>query len=412
MAEPSHSGPALSRRAVVSAAAVAYAVPPRPAAAQTARALPFPGLTPSVAFATPERSSGALPMRLDGMSHLRVTAYVNGARVSAILDTGAARAIIDRGFAARMGIPLRPGFRAAGITDNAQGELAEDVSVTLGSMALNHLTPGVLDLARISADLGDPAAIVIGRDLFHRVVADFDFAGGMVSFHDADASNLAGKHTISLGQTPRGTPHVPVSIEGAPEIEAGLDIGYNGSLLVSPDYARQLGLDRGRPLTTVASVGVEGVSVNQMATVKHLTLAGATLAGAPAEIPARWNRSVPAIIGLDVIKKFRMLTDYTHNRIGLFAAPEALTAPLPKDRSGIGAIPTREGLNVIHVAPGSPAERCGLHAGDRIVAIDDQRADLDYVRAHPRLGSRPAGSVFHLQLSDGRSATLKLADYF
>ena len=368
---------------------------------------------PSIGFADVTRSSGLQPLVLDATSHLRVQASIGGMAASVILDTGAARTIVDKTFAERLGLVARPGFNVAGVTGEAYGDFAEDVSISIGKLTLDHLDPGLLDLSFVSPAEAEPVAAIIGRELFQRTTADFDFAKSTVAFVDVAAPVDFPQHcTVSLGQTARGTPHVPISIGALAPIEAGLDIGYNASILLSPAYAERAGITRGRPVSTVASVGAEGVSVSRVATLDSLVLADTTLRDVPVEIPAGWNRSVPAIIGLDVIKKFRMLTDYPRRRIGLFEDPGEAGRPLPKDRSGIGAIPTLGGLAVIHVAAGSPAERSGLKAGDTIEAINGERVDVDYMRNHPRMGTRPAGTVFMLRLDGDRSRVVTLADYF
>jgi hypothetical protein len=371
-----------------------------------------PDRSPVLRFTGPGKTSGALPFSLDAMGHVRLQAHINGVAVDAILDTGAARTVLDETFVRRLGLAAQPGFLVAGITGVTAGAWSDPIRLTIGDLTLDHLRPGVLDLRPFAA-AGRPASILIGRELFERTLVDFDFAGGTVSFLEASARPpIAASHTAPLGMTAGGTPYVAIALNGAAPIHAALDIGYNGALMVSPDYAASAGLLIGRPTSTVASVGAEGMSINTIATCDRLEFAGSELFGAPIETPSSWNRSIPAVLGLDILRRFRMLAEYGRQRVSFVPDAGLAQTPLPKDRSGLGARPTPDGIVIMHVAKGSPAEQAGIQSGDVIVRIDGAVADLDYVQTHPRMGTRPAGASFVLQFNDGRIVPLTLAEYY
>jgi predicted aspartyl protease len=367
-----------------------------------------------VHFEGPDQSSGRLPLTLDQASRLRVSAIVQGVEVLAILDTGAARTVIDRSFAERLGLAGGAGYGMTGLTAPVQGSLASGVSISLGRLTLAKLSVGVFDLGALSrVSGGAPVAVVIGQELFQAVGVDLDLANLQAEFvGPARLPPLPQSATAPLRRTARGSLYMPASLERGPPIQASLDIGYNAALLVSPDHAETCGLLEGRPVSTVSSAGVEGVSISRVATLGEVSLAGTTLRDVPVEVPQHWNHSLPAVIGLDVLEKFRVLTDYSRGRVCLLADPGRVATPLSKDRSGIGAVPTGEGLKVVHVAEHSPAEGAGLKAGDCIGWIDGVRVDPAYLRGHRRMGTMPAGSVFLLGLADGRAVRLTLADYY
>jgi hypothetical protein len=368
---------------------------------------------PTMRFTGAAHSSGIQPFVLDAMSHLRTRARINGFWVDAILDTGAARTVLDEAFAHRLGLVARPGFLVAGITGTTTGSWAEPVSLSLGDLTLNHLHAGLLDLNQVTAAAGAPASVLIGHDLFERTIADFDFTRSTVAFVDPSVSmRFPPGHTVPMGMTPRGTPYVSISINGRSPIQAALDIGYNGSVMVSPGYAATGRLLEGRRVSTVASIGAEGLSVNQVASCDRMDFAGSQLTDIPLEIPRAWNRTIPAVLGLDVIRRFRMVTEFGRQRVSLIPDPGLSGTPLPKDRSGLGARPTHDGIVVVHVAAASPAEALGIKAGDVIEQINGHRADLDYVRRHPRMGMGPVGTRFVLQFNDGRAVILTLSEYY
>lgn len=364
-------------------------------------------------FRLGRHSSGPQELLLDTAYHLRTPVWIGGMKVSAMVDTGAGRTVLDRALAARLGIATRLGFNVAGITADSQGEFADDLKIDIGDLTLTGIKAGVLDLGPLSTQVDDPIGIILGRELFANTRADIDFIDNQIEFFDpASPTKIPLVPPLRLQQSVRGTPHIPLVIGPGLSIEAGFDIGYNAALLLSPSYADQMGLLRGKRVSTVASQGVEGISVNRVATLDSVRLGDTTIANVPIEIPSSWTRSMPAVLGLEILKRFHIVTDYPHERAWFSPYRSLIGQPLPKDRSGIGAAPFPEGLLVVHVAKGSPAELAGLMARDQIVAIDGEKIDANYISTHPRMGTRPSGTAFSLSLSDGRILHLELADYY
>ncbi len=359
------------------------------------------------------QSSGPLALSLDTTLHIRVGLRVNGVKASAILDSGAGRTIIDSRFVEKCGLRTRPGFNVASVTGNVHGRLADDVVVTLGALTVTNLAPGVLDLNPPGAGGGDVVDIVLGREVFEGLSVDIDVGAKTVTFHARGAlAPVRDAKSLPLARTTRGTPFFPISINDQAQISAAFDLGYNATLLMSAQYAESTGLLRDRPVSTVVSRGLEGLSVSRISTLDRVRIGGLDIDHVPVEIPAQWNRTIPAIVGFELLSRFRIITDYGDGKIWFVPYQNRLGDPIPKDRSGIGAFPTPTGLNVVHVAEGSPAEACGLKAGDQIVAIDGERVDRAYILSHPRMGARPAGTQSNLTLADGRVLRLTLADYY
>jgi predicted metalloprotease with PDZ domain len=132
----------------------------------------------------------------------------------------------------------------------------------------------------------------------------------------------------------------------------------------------------------------------------------------PVEIPERWQKSVPAYIGLPVLQRFNLRVDYDKSELGLIPISAAISRPFRKDRSGIGAERFGNGLRVIHIAPRSPAETSGLKIGDVIVVINGRQLDNAYFKARPHPGAGPAGTHMRLVLANGAIIEFDLMDYF
>jgi len=364
-------------------------------------------------FSEGRKSSGPIALEIDDSNHLRIAVEVNGMSAIAILDTGAARSILDLDFATRHGVRLRRGLTIAGIAGDTSGYFADTLTIKIGDLTITEPNAGALKLSTIIPTVNDQVDVIIGREVFSSLWVDLDIDAKSVEFAAPDQrAPPADALPIPLAHTIGGTPYIPISINGADPTAAGFDLGYNASVLVSMDYAEHAGLLRDRPVSTVASRGVEGLSISRIATLDRITVGGVDFAQVPFEVPERWNRKIPVILGFEILSRFRILTDYPRSTIWLSADEHRVRAPLQKDRSGIGAALTPSGLRIMHVAQGSPAEACGLRVGDHIVRIDGERVDAVYLSAHPRMGARPAGTQSQLGLADGRVLTLILSDYY
>jgi len=70
-------------------------------------------------------------------------------------------------------------------------------------------------------------------------------------------------------------------------------------------------------------------------------------------------------------------------------------------------------FNVLHVTPGSPAEKAGLKKGDKLTAVGGERVGPGFYTSGQANWSRlPAGTKVAVTKADGETVTLTLADYY
>jgi hypothetical protein len=366
-----------------------------------------------VEFVGGGQSSGWCPFDIRMGTLVFIRAIVNGVPVSAVIDSGAGRSVIDHDLASKINLSTRTGFIASGIQADVAGGLADGVSVVIGRFKLNSLSVAVLDLSNLSAISGQPIQVVIGRELFDSAIVDFDFPRHRVAFYGSGALAIFSRsERIPLVARDFHRRYVPAAVAGGAPIEACFDLGSDIPLMISPQYATDNRLLEGLRVSTTASSGIEGLTVNQVAVLSDLVVGGIRFINIPIEIPPNWNQSGPAVIGLPVWTRFRAIIEYAHDSLMLIPDSRLASTPFPKDRSGIGATRAKGRLEIIHVAAGSPAEAAGLRIGDEIESVDGQRVDAAYLLSHPQIGDRPAGTIIELGLKGGRSLKLRLADYF
>jgi predicted aspartyl protease len=366
---------------------------------------------PTVGVEVSGGRSGPIPFWIDRRFHIRVDVTINGVPASAIIDSGAGRSVLDQGFADRQGLAQRDGFSVAGVTGATTGTTVDRLEVQIGSASIRGISAGVLNLNAYSTPGDRTTDLIIGRDLFDDVAVSIDFERSTIELAKNYRNSAPRSPGDALDVGPRGTPYIDIEV-GDRTLSAAFDLGYNGSLILSPDFVAETGLLVGRRVSTIASAGAEGMSISRLSTIPRIGIAGQTLHDVPLEIPATWARPRPGIVGLDILKRFRITTDYRRRRVWLDPIAALSSTPIPRDRSGIGATPNGSGLVVIHVAEGSPAQMSGLKVGDLIATINGERVDLPYILSHPRMGAQAAGTRYALGLGDGRILTVVLADYF
>jgi len=84
-------------------------------------------------------------------------------------------------------------------------------------------------------------------------------------------------------------------------------------------------------------------------------------------------------LGAGILTRFRVIFDYAHDCLWLEPRPGTDILPFERNRSGL-LTDRREGaLEVLFVAPGSPAEAAGWKTGERITAVDGMPVGPAYV---------------------------------
>lgn len=114
-----------------------------------------------------------------------------------------------------------------------------------------------------------------------------------------------------------------------------------------------------------------------------------------------------------MLKRFTVAFDYFAKR--MYLAPNAdFAKPDDFDRSGLFLLGDGDALLVADVAPSSAAERAGLKAKDRLVAIDGKPVNTDaLIAVRATLRDSAAGTKVKVEyVRDGRnrSSELVLAD--
>lgn len=357
----------------------------------------------------------AIPFELFRGNRIFLSGRVNGREVSMLLDSGASSSVIDRQAAQRLGLPEGRRTTTQGAGGRVESRVVEGVMLSAGPLTIRDASVLVIDLSEISRRIGRPIDAILGLEAFRAGIVDIDFAAGTIRFASAQGfAPPAGAARLPLTDRD-GRRTIPVSINGGPSIQADLDLGSNGTLVVSRDYwAGRSGLAELR-FAPVLGGGVGGRVPKRLVTLPSVTLAGVTFTGVPAVLNEGAS-DLPvtgANVGLELLQRFRAVFDYRGGALYLLPDRAAIARPLAKNRHGLGLELTGGRLRVSDVVAGSPAAAAGWRVGDEVIAVNGIAVDARfYDRSDSRFGAMPAGTRLDLVRADGATLPVVLEDYF
>lgn len=388
-----------------------------PAVAPAVWARPAPRQV--VQFAPGVQATAPLPFEFFLGSRIYIPATVAGQATHVLLDSGAETTVLDSRFAEAAGIKVSGAVTAVGTGGRQEAQLASGVTIRIGEVELRDLTVALVDLSGIEQAVGRPVPVILGKEVLNALTVDLDFQGKTIAFADpARFTPPAGAVEVPVSSA-NGIRSVPVSIEGHRPVQVDFDLGNGAAFLAYSAWWKPAGaLSDGRPVSKTLSGGIGGLKTRSIASLRAVTFAGVTFHDVPTIFfdddgqSAESNRTL-GNIGMPILSRFRLTTDYSRNRLFLTPLPDAATRPFSKDRSGVLARPAREGkAEILMIAPDSPAEAAGLKAGQIVTAVNGLVLTGDNAQAIQALRALPAGSSVSFTLSTGETRTIVLKDYF
>jgi hypothetical protein len=391
---------------------------PAPAAAQpqaqpsrAAPAAPQPRQI-SASFAPGAR---AIPFELFRGTRIFFQGTINGRPASMMLDSGAGSTVISKRYADAIRLAGTRPMMVRGVGGTEQASLAQNVAVSAGALTVNGVSAIIIDIAETEAQIGRPIDVILGMEAFRAGIVDVDFSARMIRFAPAQGFVPpvgAVVVPISQGSTRRT---IPISVNGGPPIEADLDIGNGGALLLS--HAAWQGQ---REIAAIPSVmssagGVGGRIAKRLVTLPTVSVAGQTFRNVPSLLNVGANDlpETGANVGIELLRRFRLLFHYDRSTLYLVPDPAAIARPLQKNRHGMRLRLAGDRLSIDEVMAGSPAAAASLQVGQEIVAVNGRAVDERFwFRDDAQFGDLPAGTRIALTRADGIVVSLTLRDFF
>ena len=202
-----------------------------------ALALAHPGhppiAPPMVAFAT---NQPAIPFDLFRGQRIMLDGTVNGVVTPMMLDSGAGATSIDRAFADKIGLKGSQSIAIRGASGEIAGQFASGVTLAVGGLKLTRLNVLIFDMSDIARAIGRPIPVVLGREAFKAGIVTIDFPGRKIIFADRGGFRApAGANRLAMGESGL-RPTVKIGISGLPPVNADLDLGNGGTVILAKSY--------------------------------------------------------------------------------------------------------------------------------------------------------------------------------
>jgi hypothetical protein len=383
--------------------------------------------------AAPDRAPAAraIPLQLeDARVYLPVRVHVDARGVVErwfILDTGAQPTLLDVALADSMGVRVT----SAGTTTGAgrgstrignTGPLMLDVSgIPLGPIDV-RVAP--LD-SLLGATSGRAVSGIVGSRFFRDHVVELDFDS--LVMHVRDARTFVPR---------RDAIAVPLDVEGDIPYARGwlttpdgrripmrvlVDLGAKSTLLLTEPFVTRARLDVAFPRRVESPLGAGMGGPTRYAFARAPLLEIAT-SSAPLRLTEALvglsnggtlrSAQYDALLGADVLARYRVTFDYSRRR--MYLRPRTPALPRAElDMSGLYLMSDRAARRIVvqEVRPDSPAQAAGVQPGDALVALDGRPAAQLSLAAVRRLLRAGDGRVVRLSLARGgvaREVTLAL----
>ena len=266
-----------------------------------------------------------------------------------IFDTGAASSHIDPEAMRRvMGHEL------------AKGGTLRTPDAHIGEYSLGSIKAYKHSMTTLSRALGREVDGILGFREFRDVLLTLDYPAGEMR---VAPGRLPPPDDVEIFAATGGTrPHLEVDVGGR-RVKILLDSGSAGRLALRPGD-RLNWSEAPRPIQATAVY--RGVRIDKGGRLDQNIVFGPITF----EDPVTRLTSGTRLVGWHVLHHFVLTFDQKKKRIRMQTAVAVPIRPDAFTGTGLAVHPRDEGLEVLQVFPGSPAEAAGLKKGDVVVAIN------------------------------------------
>lgn len=305
-----------------------------------------------------------------------VPVEVNDHALTFLIDTGSEQSAIDTNVAKNVG--LKVGGREEVMKDYREQEtdVLKSSRLRIGEIGLDHEKLVVVSLKPLGQALGHEIDGVLGNDVLQRFPFTLSYSSQILIVNPAKAEQWGSP--IDLRRS--GDEYfLPLKILSQPS-ELLLDSGTNSTNLswstwqkLSQEWKPPRVVDgiarAGSPtpssfLVCLPSISLGGLEVNQQAVRVQRMVESGTFA----------SPGFAGILGSDVLKKFEVTFDLSHNRMYVKKDTHYKSDPYRFVTVGLQFARSEGGYAVMSVWRDSPAERAGILPGDLITAVNGRAA--------------------------------------
>jgi len=347
-----------------------------------------------------EREKILIPVRVNGSDP-----------IAFVLDTGAPISVfMDSEWAGTLDLNIVGEAMVGGV---GEGEaltvpIAGDVRFELGGI---KITGAMMAIGVGEGKLPDVGWVgVIGQPVFANTVVDFDFANRVLRLHRPETFAYKGNGSeIPLTIANGSFPYIEtkVSIDGKVTVPATLVIDTGAGMALSLSVENHDDLDMPeRTVNGVLGWGANGVVRGRAGRIASLQVGDYVFRDVVTRFPDPSGMHMMekgghsgaiarhGMLGVEVLKRFRTIFDYTSSRLILEPNAE-YESPFTYNNTGLMPLPWASGaesIEVIYVLESSPASLAGIEVGDHLTAIDGKPVSGFSVDSIVDILEQPAGS--------------------
>lgn len=392
----------------------------------TLKSAKFTGELPQSAFGPPQvkvadfsigggAHQTSIPFQLVN-NHVFADVSVDGKGPYAfIFDTGGLN-IVTPHLAAALGLKSQGKIEGNGAgAGHIQMGLTKIASLRLGAAEVKDQLFVVAPLDALDPVEGKDMPGMVGFETFRRFVTRFDYSARTLTLFAPDAFD-AKDSGVAIPFKFNGN---SIEIEAAYDGVSGnytVDTGARSSLTLSAPFAAAHDLYKGAgTVDAITGWGVGGPSRARVLRGQALTFGPETVQHPVVEVStdkagAMADPSIAGNIGAGILKRYIVTLDYGHQTMYVKPVTVAIDDLDTFDRAGLWFNQSADGIAVIDVTKGAPADQAGLKAGDVIVAVDGKPAtSLKVYDLRKDLRDEAPGTVVHFTIRrDGATKTVAI----
>jgi predicted aspartyl protease len=307
-----------------------------------------------------------------------IPAEFNGHKTSALLDTGASASLMDLALAEEWKLSIQGELSAQGTgSETVKGKLLRDAKLTFGGIV--EPIPFAIPLGSLAEAEGRRLEVIVGYHFFQTHIVEFDYAKRHLRIFDGAAEVKTEGMSIPL-RFVKNKPHITAEMllgKTLYKLEAMVDTGASATGL-SAKFLKNNTLDVKTSAKTVIAGGVGGyiegrffradfLKIGAVKFARPILLMKETVGGLSGE-----EATNDILIGADLLKRFRVTFDYSHQRL-ILEASDDVAQPFEADKTGLRIYAQGEDLRsfkVVGVMADSSAEKAGIKVDDVIDTID------------------------------------------
>ena len=262
-----------------------------------------------------------------GKGHLFVRPRINGREVGWFLfDTGAVGTILSVRLAAELGLEALGTTESVGVGGKSSLTLTKLERLQLGRLDMRNVPVGVMDLGVLANQRRLEMVGIIGNNVIGQAVVEYDLSVPRVGIFDPERYELESGQWQPL-QLSSGKPVARIRFEGHEGIFT-MDTAASSSLLITaPTVERHQLLDDRETRRTI-SFGVSGAVQLQAGHLDWVEFGGQRFEQLPALFATEGTGTVAdrlrdGIVGMDLMRNFRIVFNYRQQRIAMLEAGSA-----------------------------------------------------------------------------------------